>query len=391
MPRHDLLELVGHRVDGKYQVESRVAEGGTSVVYRARHHTLGDTVALKVLTGVAFCPADAQAVMRDLFRQEGELLGRLAPGSPNIVRVRDAGMLKETPLGDVPYIVLEWVEGSSLERILSRARTTEVERRRSPAEVLELLREVTEALAHMHSNGVAHRDLKPANLLVVGGKLAPGAAIKVIDLGAAKQMLAQASAANFHIFTPGYAAPEQMEPLLGRTGPWTDVFSFALIMLEMISGDRIFSPDDPRAFQQRVCEGTPLTPRGLGITVSGALDEVFTRALARRPEDRFRDVSRFWSALRAALAEDEPRPAAPTPTPEMTFAIEIEETGPDTRRRAGVGTLGLIAAIAAALGWQAATLHARARADEVSPVAGRSPAPPLASRIDAERVAGHAP
>jgi serine/threonine protein kinase len=104
------------------------------------------------------------------------------------------------------------------------------------------------------------------------------------------------------VFTVAYAAPEQVSRDLGPTGPWTDVYAFALLCVELLLGRPPFTRQDLAGMLRRVIAGASLTPADLGLTVAPPLDAVLTTALATRPADRYPDVRRFWAALRAAVA-----------------------------------------------------------------------------------------
>ena len=178
----DPFGLVGTRLDGKYDITAVVAEGGFGVVYRGEHRTLRKPIAVKVLK----VPADLAGATRKQFLQKFELeaqtIARL--DHPGIVRVLDFGA-SPMPEGEAaPWMVLEWIDGVTLETHLASHGT---ERDRTPAACLELLRPVIEALAYAHDEGIAHRDLKPANLMLTTGRRG-ARVLRVLDFGIAKVM-----------------------------------------------------------------------------------------------------------------------------------------------------------------------------------------------------------
>jgi formylglycine-generating enzyme required for sulfatase activity len=204
----------------------------------------------------------------------------------------------------MPFMVLEWLDGSSLEAVLEQEHATHAAPWTVEA-MVRLLGQAAAALDVAHGRGIAHRDVKPANLFVLGDARGK-ATLKVLDFGVAKMVTddtqLQAALArtgmNITSFTPAYGAPEQFSRNVGATGPWTDVFALALVAVEMLTGRPALDGDD--VVQLAVAAGHPErrpTPRALGVTVSDAVEAVFARALAVSPAERFARAGEFWSAL----------------------------------------------------------------------------------------------
>ncbi|MBV9950257.1 MAG: serine/threonine protein kinase, partial [Myxococcales bacterium] len=238
----DTLKLVGQTVAGKYAVEAVVGEGGFATVYKATHLIWKRPVALKVFKALGdFSAADRQKLL-DEFVQEGALLADLSARTAAIVQARDIAMLAAPDGAEIPYMVLEWLEGATLEAVLNDEMAHGV-RPRTMAEAVRLIDAAAEALALAHRKGVAHRDVKPGNIFVLGEPRGD-ATVKLLDFGIAKVASdAQKMAGTFTktggqvtSFTPAYGAPEQFSRTHGSTGPWTDVFALALIVVEMVTG-----------------------------------------------------------------------------------------------------------------------------------------------------------
>ena len=160
-------------------------------------------------------------------------------------------ILFTTSAGDhVPYMILEWLDGATLESILRSERAQDVAPR-TPSETVALLEPIAEALALAHSKGIAHRDVKPPNIFVMGQARAPTCALKLLDFGIAKVVQdAQKMSGSFAktrgdvtSFTPAYGAPEQFSRTHGATGPWTDVFALALVCVELLTGKEPLAGD----------------------------------------------------------------------------------------------------------------------------------------------------
>ncbi len=308
MAEADTLKLVGRTIADKYAVEALVGEGGFATVYRATHLIWKRPVALKVFKSFAdFSEKDRQKLL-DEFVQEGALLADLSARTAAIVQARDIGMMETARGESVPYMVLEWLEGATLESVIGDEAQRGVPRR-TMAEAVTLLHPVAEALALAHRKGIAHRDIKPGNIFVIGDPRGEHS-VKLLDFGIAKVVSdAQKMAGSFTktsgqvtSFTPAYGAPEQFTRTHGSTGPWTDVFSLALIVAEMVTGREPLEGDD--FLQLAVSSANPSrrpTPRGLGATVTDEVEAVFAKAVMVKPTERFQSAGEFWNALRQAL------------------------------------------------------------------------------------------
>ncbi len=307
----DPLGLVGSVVEQKYRVEAMVGEGGFSVVYRAEHIIWKQHVALKCFNALANVPAHLKDELLQAFIQEGKLMTSLSSRTAAIVQARDVGSMTVPQTGQViPYMVLEWLDGRPLDKVLVDERQRGVPAR-SIFEVLALLEPVASALDVVHAQNIAHRDIKPANLFVIGDPRGVGTFVKILDFGIAKVMAEHAhlqtslaqTGREITAFTPNYGAPEQFSRTHGATGPWTDVFSLALIMVEMLRGGvPALQGDD--YIQLAVASRDPSvrpSPRALGVDISDDIERVFLRALAVSPRERYKTAGQFWADLHAAV------------------------------------------------------------------------------------------
>ncbi len=310
----DVFEIVGSVVGGAYNVEAVVAEGGFAVVYRAYHGAFHAPVALKCLK-VPNVKGSDQREFLERFREEGEVLFRLSMSIPAVVRPLHVDAFENARGVFIPYMALEWLEGDSLDVLIARRREQGLTPL-GPRRVVRLLGPVARALERAHKfpgpNGpvsIIHRDLKPDNIVVatVNGE----EVVKVLDFGIAKVKSVASQAAGRMSqdgslaavpFTPGYAAPEQWFPKrFGQTGPWTDVWGLALTAVEAMSGKPAIDGDHAAMMGTAVDEKRRPTPRTEGVQVPDAVEEVFLRALAVDPRDRYQDVGRFWDDLETAL------------------------------------------------------------------------------------------
>lgn len=304
----DPLGVTGLVLDGKFTVEKAIGEGGAAVVYRGMHTAAGAPVAIKFLIALTHTPdADRKAVI-DEFIREGNLVAELSTRSSAIVQARDIGILERQGEAPLPYLVLEWLDGRTLDEVLV-AETNSGKAPRSLTEAVKYIEPVAGALAIAHERGVVHRDVKPENIFVVErGVEGPGARIKLLDFGIAKVMRKRMSGIQQTgtlptAFTPHYGAPEQFSRTYGETGAWSDVFAMALVILEVMRGGRrAFSGDDYIELARQSCdEGKRPTPRTIGLAVSDMVESVFSRALAVQPMHRYGSMGEFWAALTGAL------------------------------------------------------------------------------------------
>jgi eukaryotic-like serine/threonine-protein kinase len=326
----DVFGLVGTVQAGTFHVEAAVAEGGFGVVYRARHTAFRAPVALKCLKVPRAFSADERRAFEEQFRAEGELLFQLSASTPTVVRPLQVGMLSSPRFEFIPFMALEWLEGQSLDQMI-RERAGRGEPPLSVADAVQLLRPVAYALDNAHRfpgpNGVVcilHRDMKPDNVFIAD--LRGQKAVRILDFGIAKVKSAataivgkaSAQADLLSAFTPAYGAPEQWVPKrYGQTGPWTDVYGFALTVIETVCGRPPMEGDQAAMMGSALDEKLRPTPRACGVVVSDAVEAVFTKAVAVDPKDRYPSLAEFWRDLESAVEGRAPqallssRPADP--------------------------------------------------------------------------------
>ncbi len=364
----DPLNICGTTVGGKYLVERAIGEGGAAVVYKGIQSGWEIPVAIKFLVSLASAPERDRPALFEEFRREGRLISELSTRSSAIVQPRDLGTLERPGEAPIPYLVLEWLDGKTLDEVIVGETNASVPPRDLLA-TIKLLDPIARALAIAHAASVVHRDVKPENIIVLGSA-PPGAAppaagapsggevsVKLLDFGIAKVM--QKRLEGVHqtgtmatAFTPHYGAPEQFSRTFGETGPWTDVFAMALVVLEVMRGGRrAFKGDDfAELAHQSMDERTRPTPRTLRIVATDEVESVFRRALAVRVELRYQSMGEFWAALVGAASPTAPAwsvtgPAgtasAPAPSTGRPIAAQTEpEAPPPTSSGSRVIVLG---------------------------------------------------
>jgi len=284
-------------LDGKYILERRLGEGGMGVVYKAHHKFLKTTRAIKTIKP-DLIGNDTSFVKR--FHQEA--MAAAAIGHPNIIAVLDYGLLQEK----IPYIVMEFVEGVSLETlIIDKTRFT-------PEEALEYMQVITSALAAAHKHGIVHRDLKPLNIMIEAGGTVREQ-IRILDFGLAKikssDLFGSFVAAKTVgiVGSPAYMAPEQWSG--EETDRRCDVYSLGIILHEMLTGDVPFKGSNIPSIMKKhlMAPPPPLATPGSGI--SPEVEKVVHRALEKQPETRTPSVEEFIAELEQAVLH--PAPAKP--------------------------------------------------------------------------------
>jgi len=323
--------MVGQNV-GKYRVIERIGRGGMGTVYRAHDETLDRDVAIKVLNPEI---SDPEVVRR--FRAEAVTVAKL--NDPGIATIYE--LLQHE---DQWLMVMEFVRGETLERLVDRAGAL------APERAAELCTQVLTALGHAHRMGVVHRDLKPANLMMT-----ETGAMKIMDFGIARVAGSDHLTHAGHMMgTPAYMAPEQV---LGQeVDARADLYSMGVVLYRLMSGKLPFKGDTAFAMAQSQVNDPPTPVRLARDTVPAWVDAVTARALAKSPADRFQNAEEFCQALRRGVSG---RPldatvTATVPTSVSTTAETMAVQGmlaPDAQTitgPTGAGPTGGTATLAAA-------------------------------------------
>jgi serine/threonine protein kinase len=275
---------------GRYQILDRVGRGGMGVVYRARDPVLDRDVAIKSML-VDF-GADQDA--RGRFQQEARAAARLQ--HPNIVTIYEFG-----EQDDSPYLVMEFLGGDDLEGLMRRDPPLSLERR------LNIVAQLCDGLAFAHEQGVVHRDIKPGNVRVLDD-----GSVKLLDFGIAiVQKLDGTSGTGTFAGSPGYASPEQL--LMEHVDARTDLFSVGVVAYELMTGRQPFSGNTPPAIVYQVLNEEPPTLRAVAPKMPEALDKVISRALQKKPDQRWSSAQELGDAFRTVAREVETTPPVKRP------------------------------------------------------------------------------
>lgn len=284
--------MIGTTVKGKYRIYDTVGTGGFATVYLGRNTETNEIVAVKVLS--AQYTRDEQYLER--FRREASMAERLH--HPNIVRVLDHGVQDGRH-----YLVMEFVEGLTLEHLLARRGPLSIEETASFAE------QVCAGLEAAYRAGIVHRDIKPSNLMIT-----PGGTVKIMDFGIAKvQALGGLTQSGMFMGTPRYLSPETARG--EKVDVRSDLYSAGLLMYEMLTGSPPFNGENPWAILRQHVEADPSPVNEVRPGVPRWLEAIMMRALAKDPARRFQTPADMLAALQAqsVLGPDpsaQPRPPA---------------------------------------------------------------------------------
>lgn len=277
---------------GRYEMLAEIGRGSMGVVYKARDPNIDRIVAVKTILLSDFDPADGREY-RERFYQEARTAGRLS--HPGIVTIFDVGT---NPENHNPYLVMEYVAGSSLDKLLLGNKDGLP---LGPA--LQLVQEIAQALDCAHSQGVIHRDIKPENILITTEGRA-----KVADFGIARMDQSHLTRVGQIMGSPAYMAPEQ---LTGETtDARSDLFSLGVVLYTVLTGHRPFQGNSTATVCFKLVHRDPIPVSAWSVDLPPDLDRLLARALAKDPVDRFQTGSEMAQELqrfREAHESEQPR------------------------------------------------------------------------------------
>ncbi len=270
----------------RYEVAGLLGRGGMADVRVGRDLRLGRPVAIKQLRA----DLAADPTFQERFRREAQSAASL--NHPSIVAVYDTGEAPDIHGNDIPYIVMELVEGRTLRDVLRDGRKI------MPERALSITADILSALDYSHRAGIIHRDIKPANIM-----LTPAGQVKVMDFGIARAIADSSSAMTQTaavIGTAQYLSPEQAR---GETvDARSDIYSTGCVLYELLTGRPPFVGDSPVsvAYQHVREEATP--PSQLNPEVSLEIDHIVAKALAKRVDDRYSSAADMRKDIERVLA-----------------------------------------------------------------------------------------
>lgn len=277
-------------LEGKYNLECRLGQGGMGVVYKARHAYLKTQLAIKIILP-DLVGNDPQLVTR--FRQEA--LAAAAIRHQNVVAVTDYGVIQ----GTIPFLVMEYVEGESLHDLLAREKVL------TPEKALDLMTAICAGVGAAHHQGIVHRDLKPLNIMICKDKPNLSQAVKILDFGLAKIKSGELLGSFIQAQTTGlmgspyYMAPEQWSD--DEPDSRSDVYSLGVMLFQMLAGDVPFKGSSiPAIMKKHISDPAPRFA-SLGIHVSPEVEAAVLHSLEKDKEKRTASVELMVSELKEAI------------------------------------------------------------------------------------------
>jgi serine/threonine-protein kinase len=269
---------------GRYKIVRELGRGAMGVVYHAIDPNIGRPVAIKTITlGGQRKPEEQERLRERLFR-EARSAGMLS--HPGIVTIYDVEQQD-----DVAYIAMEYVDGPTLDQLLSSPQSI------PPEQMLSILTQTGAALDFAHQKGIVHRDIKPANIMI-----AEHGVVKITDFGIAKiSANEQFTITGAIVGTPHYMSPEQVQgqAVDGRS----DQFSLAVVAFEMLTGEKPYTGEHLTTVVYKIVAEEPPPPARLNPTVGGAIEATLRKALSKRPDARYRTCEEFAEAMEKACAQ----------------------------------------------------------------------------------------
>ncbi len=272
-------KLVGTTIDGRYEVESVLGEGGMGLVYKAKHIVLQKSLAVKVLRPDV--SRDEEIITR--FRQEAQSASAI--GNQHIIDISDFGTLPDQST----YFVMEYLEGTDLTGAIEAGVL-------EPVRVVHIAKQLCQALGAAHEAGIVHRDLKPDNIYLIrrGGD---ANFVKVLDFGIAKVggSSSKLTRAGQVFGTPHYMSPEQCSG--SGVDHRTDVYALGIILYEMCTGAVPFDADNLMGILTKHLYEQPVAPRQMVPELPEDLEAVILKAMAKQADLRYQNMGELYEDL----------------------------------------------------------------------------------------------
>jgi len=268
---------------GRYKIVRELGRGAMGVVYHAIDPNIGRAVAIKTIQlGGGRKPEEQDRLRERLFR-EARSAGMLS--HPGIVTIYDV-----EHQGELAYIAMEFVDGPTLDHVLSEDPPI------APSKLFSVLAQTAAALDYAHQKGIVHRDIKPANIMI-----AADGTSKITDFGIAKITTSdQLTMTGAIVGTPHYMSPEQVQ---GQTVDGrSDQFSLAVIAYEALTGEKPYTGEHLTTVVYKIVTEDPAPPHRLNPSLSGPIENTLRKALAKKPDQRFKNCQEFIDTLEKAAA-----------------------------------------------------------------------------------------
>ena len=268
---------------GRYQILEELGKGSMGLVYKALDPKINRLLAIKTIRFSDEFDDDVIDEIKERFFREAEIAGRLS--HPSIVTVYDVGEDR-----DLTYMAMELLEGEDLDKFINK------ENLLSFLKVLAVTAKVADALGFAHSCDVIHRDIKPANIMLLkeGG-------VKVTDFGIAKALSSSRTRTGVILGTPNYMSPEQ---IMGqKIDARSDIFSLGVLLFQLLTGELPFRGDNLSSLLYQITQVRHPSVREYNPKVPKACGQIIDRALAKKPEERFKSATEMAKVIKLLVAK----------------------------------------------------------------------------------------
>lgn len=284
---------------GRYEIVEELGRGAMGAVYKARDPQIDRTVAIKNILAASIGSEEMER-FKSRFYREAQAAGKMS--HPGIVTIHD---IAEDENGQ-PYLVMEFIEGSTLSSLLAPPAAGMPAERLSFDQALDIGIQAAQALDYAHKRGVVHRDIKPANLLITyDGR------VKITDFGIAKLEGTQLTQTGMMVGTPAFMSPEQITGT-GVDGR-SDIFSLGATLYWMFTGEKPFTGDTVSALSFKIVYEMPPPAKQRNSSLPLAVDRILTRCLAKKSEERYKTAGELAADLEALREKKRGAAAAPAP------------------------------------------------------------------------------
>ncbi|WNR46579.1 Stk1 family PASTA domain-containing Ser/Thr kinase [Paenibacillus roseipurpureus] len=273
--------MIGRKLGGRYEILDRIGGGGMALVYKGHDLLLNRKVAVKVLRQQYV--HDEEFIRR--FRREAQAAASLS--HPNVVSIYDVGQEE-----DVHYIVMEYIEGKTLNDLIKEKAPLQVE------DAVHYASQIADALDHAHHNEIIHRDIKPHNILI--GK---NGRVKVTDFGIARAATSStitqtgSVVGSVHYFSPEHAKGT-------NTGEKSDLYSLGIVMYQMLTGRLPFLGESPISVALKHLQEDVEEPRKVNPLIPQSVENIILKAMRKKPEERYQSAKLMMSDLDTCLNPD---------------------------------------------------------------------------------------
>lgn len=270
--------MIGNRLGGRYEIIERVGGGGMAVVYKGQDILLHRHVAVKVLRSQYV--HDEEFIHR--FRREAQAAASLS--HPNVVSIYDVGQQE-----DVHYIVMEYIEGTTLNDLIKEKAPLQIE------EAVHIASQICDALDHAHHNQIIHRDIKPHNILI--GR---NGRVKVTDFGIARAVTSStitqtgSVVGSVHYFSPEHAKGTS-------AGEQSDLYSLGIVMYQMLTAKLPFHGESPISVALKHLQEDVEDPRNVNPLIPQSVENIVLKAMRKSVSERYRSAKEMLEDLESCL------------------------------------------------------------------------------------------